>query len=234
VLVNLNWYSIALGASSLSVVVLYPLMKRITYWPQLVLGFAFNWGAMLGWAAVAGAVDWTVVAPLYMGSIFWTLIYDTIYAHQDKRDDVKAGVKSTALLFGEQTKPILSAFSCATIGLFGYSASQAVAPVSAASRTVGDLLSLGFKPDTLEMLGPLGVLAQNHPFFSVGLVGAAAHLAWQIATVNLDSRPDAWAKFVSNTTFGWIVFAGLAADYAAWLYLQHLDKKEDKKAVLVQ
>lgn len=227
VLVNLNLYSILLGASSLSVVVLYPLMKRLTYWPQLVLGFAFNWGAMLGWSAVAGMVNWPVVLPLYVGSIFWTLIYDTIYAHQDKNDDVKAGVKSTALLFADRTKPVLSAFSCGTIGLFGYSASQSV-PVSAATHSVGNFLSLGLTPATIETLGSFGVLAQHHPFFSVGLAAASAHLAWQIGTVNLESRQDCWAKFCSNTTFGWIVFGGLVADYSVYLYVQR--QNQDKNA----
>lgn len=91
--------SIFLGASSLSVVVLYPLMKRVTYWPQAVLGscplyltipcrltdhigLAFNWGALLGWSAVGGAVDWSICLPLYAGGITWTLVYDSIYAHQ--------------------------------------------------------------------------------------------------------------------------------------------------------
>ncbi|KAJ1028811.1 hypothetical protein NDA16_001976 [Ustilago loliicola] len=234
VLVNLNLYSIMLGASSLGVVVLYPLMKRVTYWPQLVLGFAFNWGAMLGWSAVAGAVDWAVVLPLYAGSIFWTLVYDTIYAHQDKTDDVHAGVKSTALLLADKTKPVLSAFSAATIGLFTYSASKAIPPAIAAkpttaaevlaptqSASVGELV---FSPSTLDSLASaspiLDALAHHHPFFCVALAGGASHFAWQIRTVKLDDRPDCWRKFCSNTTFGWIIVLGLIADYVAWLYLQ--------------
>lgn len=234
VLVNLNLYSIFLGASSLGVVVLYPLMKRVTYWPQLVLGFAFNWGAMLGWSAVAGAVDWAVVLPLYAGSIFWTLVYDTIYAHQDKSDDVHAGVKSTALLFADKTKPVLSAFSAATIGLFTYSAVKAIPPaISAKPATTAEVLApaqtssvgdLIFSPSTLDSLASaspiLDALAHHHPFFCVALAGGASHLAWQIRTVRLNDRPDCWRKFCSNTTFGWIIVSGLIADYAAWLYLQ--------------
>ncbi|XP_053317688.1 4-hydroxybenzoate polyprenyltransferase, mitochondrial [Spea bombifrons] len=115
VLLCLNNYSIALGAASLSLVVTYPLMKRITYWPQLVLGLTFNWGALLGWSAVKGACDWTVCLPLYVSGVMWTLIYDTIYAHQDKKDDVIVGVKSTALRFNEQTKQWLSGFSGAML-----------------------------------------------------------------------------------------------------------------------
>ncbi|CAK6959825.1 -hydroxybenzoate polyprenyltransferase%2C mitochondrial [Scomber scombrus] len=113
VLLCLNYYSIALGAASLSLVVTYPLMKRITYWPQFVLGLTFNWGALLGWSAVKGCCDWSVCLPLYFSGVMWTLIYDTIYAHQDKEDDVKVGVKSTALRLQEQTKPWLSGFTVA-------------------------------------------------------------------------------------------------------------------------
>lgn len=111
VLLSLNNYSIILGAASLGLVVTYPLMKRITYWPQAFLGMTFNWGALLGYAAVQGSCDWSVCLPLYIAGINWTLIYDTIYAHQDKDDDVLIGVKSTALLFGDQTKPWLTGFS---------------------------------------------------------------------------------------------------------------------------
>ncbi|XP_038155823.1 4-hydroxybenzoate polyprenyltransferase, mitochondrial [Cyprinodon tularosa] len=113
VLLCLNYYSIALGAASLSLVITYPLMKRITYWPQLMLGLTFNWGTLLGWAAVQGSCDWSVCLPLYFSGVMWTLIYDTIYAHQDKEDDVKVGVKSTALMFQEQTKLWLSGFTVA-------------------------------------------------------------------------------------------------------------------------
>ncbi|KAK2911674.1 hypothetical protein QQF64_027489 [Cirrhinus molitorella] len=115
VLLCLNYYSIALGAASLSLVVTYPLMKRITYWPQFVLGLTFNWGALLGWSAVKGSCDWSVCLPLYVSGVMWTLIYDTIYAHQDKDDDLKVGVKSTALRFQENTKLWLSGFTGAML-----------------------------------------------------------------------------------------------------------------------
>eukprot|EP01114_Cavostelium_apophysatum_P021825 TRINITY_DN7717_c0_g1_i1.p1 TRINITY_DN7717_c0_g1~~TRINITY_DN7717_c0_g1_i1.p1 ORF type:complete len:400 (+),score=9.89 TRINITY_DN7717_c0_g1_i1:51-1250(+) len=115
VLLCLNNYSIILGASSLILVGLYPLMKRITYWPQAVLGLTFNWGALLGYSAVAGYCDWGVTLPLYTAGLSWTLVYDTIYAHQDKDDDMIAGVKSTALRFGESTKKWLTFFSTAAI-----------------------------------------------------------------------------------------------------------------------
>ncbi|XP_040438720.1 LOW QUALITY PROTEIN: 4-hydroxybenzoate polyprenyltransferase, mitochondrial [Falco naumanni] len=115
VLLCLNYYSIILGAASLSLVITYPLMKRITYWPQLVLGLTFNWGALLGWSAIKGSCEWSVCLPLYLAGVMWTLLYDTIYAHQDKRDDIIIGVKSTALQFKEDTKQWLSGFSLAML-----------------------------------------------------------------------------------------------------------------------
>ena len=95
----------------MSLVITYPLVKRITYWSQLVLGLTFNWGGLLCWTAVQGSCDWSVCLPLYLSGVMWTLIYDTIYAHQDKDDDIQIGLKSTALKFGHQTKPWLSAFT---------------------------------------------------------------------------------------------------------------------------
>ncbi|KAJ1662405.1 Para-hydroxybenzoate--polyprenyltransferase, mitochondrial precursor (PHB:polyprenyltransferase) [Coemansia sp. RSA 1813] len=129
VLVQLNPYTIFFCLGSMPFVVIYPFMKRITYWPQFVLGLAFNWGALAGWSAVAGGMDWSVTLPLYAAGVSWTLVYDTIYGHQDKRDDVVAGVKSTSLLFGDNTKSILSAFSASTIGLIclsGYMNGQGI------------------------------------------------------------------------------------------------------------
>ncbi|MGE5505769.1 MAG: 4-hydroxybenzoate octaprenyltransferase [Actinomycetota bacterium] len=102
VLANFNGFAIAVGAASLVLVFPYPFMKRITYWPQAWLGLTFNWGALLGWAAVRGSIDAPAVL-LYVGGIFWTLGYDTIYAHQDKEDDALIGVKSTALALGAAT-----------------------------------------------------------------------------------------------------------------------------------
>jgi 4-hydroxybenzoate polyprenyltransferase len=103
ILIQLNWFSVALGASSLLLVAAYPFMKRITWWPQAWLGLTFNWGALLGFAAQTGRLD-VGDAMLYAGLIFWTLGYDTIYAHQDKDDDELIGVKSTARLLASDTK----------------------------------------------------------------------------------------------------------------------------------
>ena len=96
--------------------VVYPLMKRITYWPQIVLGMTFNWGALLGWSVVSnGNLDLTAVLPIYFAGVCWTMIYDTIYAHQDIKDDLSVGVKSTAIKFGEKTSQWLTGFSIAMI-----------------------------------------------------------------------------------------------------------------------
>ncbi|XP_052203785.1 4-hydroxybenzoate polyprenyltransferase, mitochondrial [Diospyros lotus] len=115
ILLQLNNYSRILGASSLLLVFSYPLMKRVTFWPQAYLGLTFNWGALLGWSAIRGSLDPAVVIPLYVSGVFWTLVYDTIYAHQDKEDDLKVGVKSTALRFGDSTKEWITGFGVACI-----------------------------------------------------------------------------------------------------------------------
>ena len=119
ILLQLNPLCWALGVAILAVVFTYPLMKRVTYWPQLFLGIAFKWGAVMGWAAVTGAVAPAAVA-LYLGGIAWTLGYDTIYAHQDKEDDALIGVKSTALRLGAQTRVWLVGFyAMALAGIAG-------------------------------------------------------------------------------------------------------------------
>lgn len=125
ILLQLNPYTQLLGASSLLLVGSYPLMKRVTDWPQAFLGLTINWGALLGFAAVRGHVDWATCAPMYLAGACWTLVYDTIYAHQDKRDDEQVGVRSTARLFGDNTKLITSGFSAATISLLALSGYQA-------------------------------------------------------------------------------------------------------------
>ncbi len=102
VLIWFNFFTIMLGIASLALVAVYPFMKRFTYWPQAVLGLAFNWGALMGWAAVTGSLALPALL-LYAGSVLWTIGYDTIYAHQDAEDDLMLGLKSTALSFGEDT-----------------------------------------------------------------------------------------------------------------------------------
>jgi 4-hydroxybenzoate polyprenyltransferase len=116
VLIQLNQFAIAVGAASLALVLAYPFMKRITWWPQAWLGLTFNWGALFGFAAQTERFDWAV-ATLYAGLFFWTLGYDTIYAHQDKEDDALVGVKSTALLFGKRSRDWVLGFYAAAFGL---------------------------------------------------------------------------------------------------------------------
>jgi 4-hydroxybenzoate polyprenyltransferase len=118
VLVCLNGTAIPVGLASLPLIVAYPFMKRITYWPQAFLGLTFNWGALVGWAAVSGGLGLPALA-LYAAGIAWTLGYDTIYAHQDKEDDALIGVKSTALLFGARTRPWIAGFYVLALALFG-------------------------------------------------------------------------------------------------------------------
>jgi len=118
VLFSLNRTTILLGFAVLGLIGTYPFMKRITYWPQVFLGLNFNWGALIGWTAVTGAL----AAPpllLYLGGVFWTIGYDTIYAHQDKEDDVRIGVKSSALALGSHTRPWLFVFFGAALLLWG-------------------------------------------------------------------------------------------------------------------
>jgi 4-hydroxybenzoate polyprenyltransferase len=114
ILLQFNLFAIMVGVASLILVFTYPLMKRITWWPQFFLGLAFNWGALLGYASATGTLDWAPVL-LYVAGIFWTLGYDTIYAHQDKEDDVLVGVKSSALRLGESSQTGIGLFYAAAV-----------------------------------------------------------------------------------------------------------------------
>lgn len=118
VLLQFNRFAVATGIASLAIVAIYPFMKRITWWPQTVLGLAFSWGALMGFAVLLGRIDAAAVW-LYAGSIAWVIGYDTIYAHQDAEDDALIGVKSTARLFGTRTRPALVAFYGLAVVLIG-------------------------------------------------------------------------------------------------------------------
>ena len=150
ILLQFNWATVALGAASLLLVFSYPMMKRITYWPQIFLGLAFNWGALMGWCAVHGRLDWSALS-LYAAGIAWTLVYDTIYAHQDKEDDALVGVKSTALLFAGQTRPWIALFAgltmaglAAAIWLAGLAWPGYVVLVAAAAHLVWQVARVRF------------------------------------------------------------------------------------------
>ena len=109
ILIQFNSLTIFIGILSIIPIVIYPLMKRITWWPQIFLGLTFNWGAIIGWTAVTGSFSIYCIA-LYLGCIFWTVGYDTIYAHQDKIDDEFLGLKSSAIFLGKKSKPAISIF----------------------------------------------------------------------------------------------------------------------------
>src|ERR1700694_591099 len=118
VLLQFNRFAVATGIASLLIVAVYPFMKRITWWPQIVLGLAFSWGALMGFAVTLGRIDATALL-LYVGSIAWVIGYDTIYAHQDAEDDALIGIKSTALLFGARTRAALIVFYGLAVVLIG-------------------------------------------------------------------------------------------------------------------
>jgi 4-hydroxybenzoate polyprenyltransferase len=118
VLLQFNRFAVATGIASLAIVAAYPFMKRITWWPQVVLGLAFSWGALMGFAVILGRIDATALV-LYAGSIAWVIGYDTIYAHQDAEDDALIGVKSTARLFGAHTHQALIVFYALAVVLIG-------------------------------------------------------------------------------------------------------------------
>jgi 4-hydroxybenzoate polyprenyltransferase len=153
VLVQFNGFTIVMGFASLAVVAIYPFMKRITYWPQIVLGLAFSWGALMGWPAVFARLDWAPLI-LYAGSIAWVIGYDTIYAHQDRDDDALIGIKSTALLFRERTKPMLAGFYTAAVALIGIAGMLAGGGMYFAIGLAAFALHLGSQVATLDIDDP--------------------------------------------------------------------------------
>ena len=129
ILFSYNWLAIGLGIASLALAVVYPFAKRFTWWPQVFLGLAFNWGVLLMWAAHSGRITQGALL-LYAAGIAWTLFYDTIYAHQDKEDDALIGVKSTARLFDRNTGPWLAGFLVITVILMTASVMVTLLPLT--------------------------------------------------------------------------------------------------------
>jgi 4-hydroxybenzoate polyprenyltransferase len=179
VLIQFNHFTVATGIASLLVVVVYPFMKRITYWPQIFLGLAFSWGALMGWPAAFGRLDWPAIV-LYAGSILWVIGYDTIYAHQDRDDDLLIGIKSTALLFGERTPTMLATFYAGAIVL----------------------------------IAAAGFMAGGGIIFTIGIVGFAAHLAWQVSRLDIDDPVHCLVLFKSNRDAGLILFGAMLLETA--------------------
>jgi 4-hydroxybenzoate polyprenyltransferase len=181
-------YCVYWGSLSLPLVFLYPTMKRFFLFPQLILGLTFNWGAILGWAAVHGSIDWSVVGPLYGSGVSWTLVYDTIYAHQDKKDDAKLQLHSTALTFGpddDHQRFILHGLAAITWLqwlLVGYNASEHIAFI---------------------------------PYYSIGVTVAYSHLMWQIQTMEFNNPENLAERFRSNSVTGAIVFGAITTAIAA-------------------
>jgi 4-hydroxybenzoate polyprenyltransferase len=172
ILLQLNLFSIIMGAVSLLLVAAYPFMKRITWWPQAWLGLTFNWGALLGFASQTGRIDLADIM-LYAGLFFWTLGYDTIYAHQDKEDDALIGVKSTALLLGERSKQWILGFYAVAFTL---------------------VLASGFTDHA------------GWPFGFV-MLGAGAHLLWQMRSLNIADPEKCLKLFRSNRDVGALIAA---------------------------
>jgi 4-hydroxybenzoate polyprenyltransferase len=173
VLVQFNAFAILTGIASLAIVAVYPFMKRITYWPQVVLGLAFSWGALMGWAARFGTLDWAALV-LYLASISWVIGYDTIYAHQDREDDALIGVKSTALLFGDRTKPMLSVFFALAVILLGVAGYLAGAGIAFALGLAAFALHLAWQVKRLDIGDPDLCLAIFKSNRDAGLILVAA------------------------------------------------------------
>jgi 4-hydroxybenzoate polyprenyltransferase len=158
VLLQFNRFAVGTGLASLLVVAIYPFLKRVTHWPQIALGLAFSWGALMGWAAAFGRLD-TPALLLYAGSICWVIGYDTIYAHQDREDDALIGVKSTALLFGERTKPVLAAFYALAVVLIALAGHLVGAGIVFAIGLAGFAAHLAWQVRRLDIADPALCLA---------------------------------------------------------------------------
>ena len=179
ILFTMNWAAVLLGVASLALVAIYPFAKRFTWWPQAFLGVAFNWGALLAYAAHAGRLEAPAVAA-WLGGIAWTLVYDTIYAHQDIEDDALIGVKSTARLFGENSRRIMTGFAAVAVALMAL----AVALIGAR--------------------GPSALIA------FAGVAVFALHLVWQLRAFRTGDTTLALRLFRSNRDAGLLLALFLA------------------------
>jgi 4-hydroxybenzoate polyprenyltransferase len=175
VLVQFNTFTIVLGVVSLATVAVYPFLKRVTWWPQIGLGLAFSWGALMGWAALHASLGWPPLL-LYAGAILWTIGYDTIYAHQDKEDDALIGVRSTARLFGERTVAFVRLFYAAATLLFTIACVAAGAGIIAyAGLTVG-AVQMVWQTRTLKIDDPdncLRIFRSNRDYGLIVFAGLA-------------------------------------------------------------
>jgi len=180
VLLQFNSFAILLGVASLAIVAAYPFMKRFTNWPQFVLGLAFSWGALMGWAAEFADIDGPAIL-LYAGSILWVIGYDTIYAHQDKEDDALVGVKSTARYFGENTKSWLVGLYGGALMLFALAFAAAEAPAPALAGVLAAGIQMARQIIALDINDPVQCLRLFHSNKIVGwliFLGLVAGGAW--------------------------------------------------------
>jgi len=168
VLIQFNGFTIWLGIGSLGLVAIYPFMKRITFWPQLFLGLAFSWGALVGWAAEFGGLHPPAYL-LYAGCVLWTIGYDTIYALQDVEDDALVGVKSTARLFGDKSRAMVGLFYVAALGLWVWAGLAASAWTIFLVAVIPTAVLLGWQVVTLEMTSPANCLKRFKANHWVGL-----------------------------------------------------------------
>lgn len=182
ILLTFNTNAILLGILSLAPVAIYPFAKRFTWWPQVFLGIAFNWGALLAWVAVTGSLSAAPIA-LYLGGIAWTLFYDTIYAHQDIEDDALIGVKSTARLFGDNSPRWLLVFQITTMTLLALST----------------ILALGQADGFMALVAGL-----------VGVWAMGLHLYWQLNRLDTNDPQVCMILFRSNRDTGLLLFAAFA------------------------
>jgi 4-hydroxybenzoate polyprenyltransferase len=183
VLLQFNWFTVALAASSLVLIAVYPFAKRYTFWPQAVLGLTFKWGALVGWAAVTGSLG---LAPLtlYAGSVLWTIGYDTIYAHQDKEDDIVVGVRSAALRLGEATPGWLAGFYAGAVVLWGAAGLLAGAGGPFLLALALAAVQLAWQVRTLDTGDPANCLARFKSNRTVGwllLGGLVADMALAVS-----------------------------------------------------
>ena len=184
VLLQFNGFTVMLGAASLLTVAIYPFLKRVTNWPQLGLGIAFSWGALMGWAAVFGKLDFAPVL-LYLGAILWTIGYDTIYAHQDKEDDAMIGVRSTARLFGARTRPLLMLFYAGATALFAAAYFFAGAGIFAFAGLTAGAVHLAWQARTLDTSDPdncLKLFRSNRDYGWIVFAGLVADGAFRSLT----------------------------------------------------
>lgn len=181
ILISFGKLAIILGIASLIPVAIYPFAKRFTWWPQVFLGIAFNWGALLAYAAVAGELSAAPVF-LYLAGIAWTLFYDTIYAHQDKEDDAMIGIKSTARLFGTNTATWLRRFIIISVVLFA-----------------GAVIEALIDGSVLSMLFAIG-----------GAWAMGWHMTWQLKKLDIDAPQNCMMLFRSNRDTGLLAALFLA------------------------